>query len=1152
MSGEYDLNTTRIISDPVLDEVTQTPLILAAVASLFEVGDDIPKTKMGVLGAFVRLQEKLPQHSVHLGSKPLRGLHSDFLIGIAVQMTVSGQVTIHENAARAAILSEAISLQNNQQIASLPEPSEVLSALCAHHLLERIEYPSVAFRFAHQQYQEYYAAIRVKQKIDLVMSGGESERRIFASDFLNSPAWDEPIGMVAEKIGVETNTVNPDVALVASGRALVEIAMDCDLVFSAELFRLCGPSVWREIGPTINIRLRSWYSTQDECHQRCALAAILVSGYEAFKDLLIPLLSNPDEQIRLRTYRLRPGFHTSSLGRDWQQVVGSWTERARANFVSEILHNRYQQDVVDFVAHDRSRVVREAALHALAWNRFDSVASRLIEGMEDTAFGAIANSIPPDLIPHASRTRAIAVVRQVSDLNQDVEERLSALLRLADLGESNIDSNLKSVLGNLPAKPTKEWAQYAVRKALEILRPRHSGWVSDWVSLRIADQSLWPDQWMHFVSVISPDLLEVCLRRLETEDFQHGNISGLLAITAAAADETVAARIFSGLRRIRKEIHTADEERGKYLWSIGRQLETTFRKLPPELGVSGILSSLPGDDESIDVETVSQVFSQVARQEAESISSVGPDLKSALHKYLKQKVGLVLAHVDYSGELKADFASVLSQVGNPDDIGDLNSLIRSDIDRLRRVRAARNAHESGPLVTRGGVSYATWNIRTLLELNSDQIDSTLFDLLKEPEYEREVAEEIPKVLSVYRPEFSFGNRVNYEDIWAARAGLNEAQEIGARRKFFADALRESIRLVLEERHSSRNPGQMTYRLMGLVNSLALIDGAKSSEVVFEILLSLDSNTGWQKESALRAILFSGGVLPASTTVAIVDSILARFQSVGIHENERGLVNRLLCILPFVDPPSVGIQKIREIISKPFLNHHDLSDVVSALGYSRCEDALNLLVAMINDPNRFRLVSDEWVKSVARIDTISARELLMGFLEPGRDVMPDVLRHDRNDLFASTIFGVVIKDPPFKSRLHEICSLDVTQTQRLLLAKIMRLFGTPEAHMAALNLIDDNARPQIPYDTFEQIEEAFVERKPDRNEQNSYTLSARASNQLRSRLFEMAIDDPKRKRSAVSLLGQIEEWRIEYGRPLDEPRHPMFGSPYPWPPLVPKD
>jgi hypothetical protein len=46
---------------------------------------------------------------------------------------------------------------------------------------------------------------------------------------------------------------------------------------------------------------------------------------------------------------------------------------------------------------------------------------------------------------------------------------------------------------------------------------------------------------------------------------------------------------------------------------------------------------------------------------------------------------------------------------------------------------------------------------------------------------------------------------------------------------------------------------------------------------------------------------------------------------------------------------------------------------------------------------------------------------------------------------------------------------------------------------------------------------------------------------------MAAKDERRKKSALNLLAQIEAWRLEYGRPAGEPRHPAFGSGEPWPP-----
>jgi hypothetical protein len=59
---------------------------------------------------------------------------------------------------------------------------------------------------------------------------------------------------------------------------------------------------------------------------------------------------------------------------------------------------------------------------------------------------------------------------------------------------------------------------------------------------------------------------------------------------------------------------------------------------------------------------------------------------------------------------------------------------------------------------------------------------------------------------------------------------------------------------------------------------------------------------------------------------------------------------------------------------------------------------------------------------------------------------------------------------------------------------------------------------------------------------------RNAQRARAALFQAVLNDPTRRRATVSILGQIEVWRIKYGRPIGEPRHPMIESNIPWPPL----
>ena len=190
--------------------------------------------------------------------------------------------------------------------------------------------------------------------------------------------------------------------------------------------------------------------------------------------------------------------------------------------------------------------------------------------------------------------------------------------------------------------------------------------------------------------------------------------------------------------------------------------------------------------------------------------------------------------------------------------------------------------------------------------------------------------------------------------------------------------------------------------------------------------------------------------------------------------------------------------------------------------------------------------EPWINAVARLDTPAARDLLLSFVEPtipGVDAEIELRWHD---LLSARIAVIAKRFPEVETRLRRLAETDLPPPKRLRLAAVLNAIGTPETLRAGLKLIDDHARPSIPQDTFDHIEAAFVERRPHEQTENMYTLSARAANEVRTTLFDMATRDDRRKKAAFSLLGQIEEWRLEYGRPTGEPRHPAFQSGEPWP------
>jgi hypothetical protein len=230
----------------------------------------------------------------------------------------------------------------------------------------------------------------------------------------------------------------------------------------------------------------------------------------------------------------------------------------------------------------------------------------------------------------------------------------------------------------------------------------------------------------------------------------------------------------------------------------------------------------------------------------------------------------------------------------------------------------------------------------------------------------------------------------------------------------------------------------------------------------------------------------------------------------------------------------------------FDRHWEFRDVVQAVGYCRCDEALQYFWEIGADKDRLNQLGDAWIDAVAAINTRQSRELLLSFIDPAIAGLPDGISFDRDDHLAALLARIANSDPHVKGRLMELCATDLPQKRRALLAGIIGGFADFDAVMAGLNLIDDAVSPSVPFEIREQLEGAFVERRPHGTTGNTFTLEPRNSNAVRAKLFEMASKDERRKRTAVRLLAQIEEWRLQYGRPTGEPRHPAPESGLAWP------
>ena len=319
------------------------------------------------------------------------------------------------------------------------------------------------------------------------------------------------------------------------------------------------------------------------------------------------------------------------------------------------------------------------------------------------------------------------------------------------------------------------------------------------------------------------------------------------------------------------------------------------------------------------------------------------------------------------------------------------------------------------------------------------------------------------------------------------------------------------------------------------------------EIVLDVLSLPNEYDNYSVVDTIETLLFNGVQVPALRVVPLFGAALARMRKHGWQQQDSWLFARMMCLLPFLDPPDDGIEALRQLVAEiHFDRHYEFRDVVQAVGHCRCEEGLQFLREIGADKDRLNQLGPAWLDAVAAIDTRQSRELLLSFVYPSLTRLPDGMAPDRDDHLAAHIAQIANTDPEVKRRLMELCATDLPQQRRLMLAKIIGNFLDLDAVLAGLNLIDDAVALSVPFEIAQQLENAFVERRPHGTAGNSFTLEPRNSNAIRARLFEMTSKDVRRKRTAVRLLAQIEEWRLQYGRPTGEPRHPALDSGIAWP------
>ena len=823
---------SRIEADEVLSEITRTPLILSELTEIFKLGWEVPRTRFGILQGVIRRTEESEEHSIALQSEPICGRSTEYLKEISAYMTQEGRTVLHEAKALSVISSVNESLKAAGQMASLPDPKLTLDMLCAHHLLEKSKYPIPSIFFIHQQFQELYAAIKVREKIsNLVKAENVDEISKFQFNIINIPTWEEPLKLITEEISERTGERGKEwtshVDAFEMGLHLVKWSTPIDPIFAAQLARLCGLPTWEAVKEDFGSLLRRWYNYPHEAHKACSLAAMFASGADDFSDIIWPLLEHPDQQVRLKTYRTPNTFFLTCLGNDWQNRVAAWDAKHRKEFVSEVSYQGGSEEldaIEKFALKDPSTEIRVAAMIELGWRGAISKFYQLLGSCDDATFRAIVSNAdyllenaPNDLWPKI-RSAWKEMLSESKDLNQ----RLRILLRLFEANEQGVMDQVKAMLEDCTAEDLKGHRGFFLKEVLERVASEDPDWTSNWIARRQAEGILLGEQWSTFLDEIPDEIITDYFDSYLDPKYPERNALRVFDLIAKGATGYQIQKTLQKMIELRRAFDTTTDQPSELQRNLYWRLRDLLRAFPLSKVVQVVLDHQSKPRNVSDLFLILDFLGGYDLVGSYVRESLQEETLENLRLLLRDYHNAVLREDDFNGKLKSHLSTALSIFGEPKDLSLIESLIRADIKRRRQgEKAFRNGERDTPKVHGFRMDYSNWHVRALCRLDPENAEELILKLIEDRFYESAAGTGLIQLLKggmgeEGKPQFDGGYTGTFK-----LAGIRPVPHISKiQQQRFSAALVTRVNALKQALKSTDSQGNLNYRLKSLATILA--------------------------------------------------------------------------------------------------------------------------------------------------------------------------------------------------------------------------------------------------------------------------------------------------------------------------------------------
>lgn len=1112
---------------PGVRELVAIPLYLTTLLAR-AAGTALPTTKEEVLRLFVEEHERPSEKAVAL-REAFFGFHTDVLKALAVEATRRNSTALSEDVARSVIKSVEDRLLKEGQISSAPQPTAILDVLVSHHLLVRAGGVSAAISFQHQQFQEWYASFEVETLMRVAATNKEAEKRLRV-DVLNEYAWEEPVLFACERASRADESGAQAVA------ETVLRTIEIDPMLAAEMIYRSSDAVWKRIEEPIKQFIGRWH---EKGKVDRAVRFMITTGRGDFAADMWELVSSPDDQIYLETFRIARRFRPSVLGPDIEDRIAKLPEEQREHVLSEIVMES-GIDGIKLAAQvgksDASPKVQTAVIEALQFRRADLYVSEILKGASDEVWAELAKKgYAGEILDAEASIRLRKERKKIVGAATDPAGRLRELLNAAREGES-AGSEVGNTIENVDFPVKDQHSTWLVADAYKVYPAEVASALVH--RLEAGLEIPYRSEELLQASQVSIDEGPLVSCAIDGKTPEKIAIAASVAIGPQTIGKLIDILIPLSAEVRNREYQSVDAIRERY-----NQVEARLRHTDVTRLVTAVLQR-SNTTEPHKIGELARLLSRHGRHEE------GRDLRisGVLHQELVTAVGrwgetLLASPLSTRSQL-ADVAEVIERLAAPELVSILSKMLVEDLIRWRACREEFLAQ-----------------LKKGVRINSDA--QTCYRL----QYRRALVaignEAVTELMKSYLADFGFYGfgsdaAIALREIWDRRhesrprsgviswpvfggVDVGKVKPHSREDKNESSPFADAILKVVHELSAAGSGEEARNHALELASIAFAMPYGDQRELI-EFLLSLPQPLR-AKQKLLASLASTGMVVSAEMVVDGLKSLLEerkKKQWFSIRDDWWEF-EQWLNLLPFSDRPSAVLDAL-ELLGPHAQQPWHLRGLLSGLGFSASPDGEQVLKEL---PRKYPAFFKEydWLRALERRGPAFAARIILEFLMKGSFSSND--RGLDSWTLARKIAAGIQADAAFRSEVYRLYAEEITVPGREILEHAI---SETADKAGVLVLIRTYAKEGKSFSGSLRaaIKHVAVGERPSDDWVGAKVVFSVETSELRRELFQMINGDAALSKLAVAALTAIDELRDGYGPAESEPRHPDIESGRPWP------